>query len=98
MTNIQISLEKDFLKKYQRITSIQPVPGHLSQAKDGKFYWLYYAGMGQTNYHKLQDMEQEVVRLLLKTKILNITDETYAIPIFGEDSLIGEAIFKIISK
>lgn len=98
MTNIQINLEKDFLSTYERITSIKPVPGRLAVAKDGNYYWLYYAGLGQTGYHELPDMEQKIVRLLLKKKELNITDDTYAIPIFGEDSLIGEAIFKIISK
>jgi len=93
-----MNLENDFFQKYEQITTIKPIPGALSLAKNGAFYWLNYAGMGETDYHELSKNEQGIVKKLVKTNELNITGDTYVIPIHGDDHLIGEIKFKIISK
>lgn len=93
-----IDLASDFIQRYIRITTTKPVPGMLGLAKNGDFYWLYYSGMGQTNYHKLSDMHQKIAESLIKEKSLKTTDETRILPVYGKHELIGEIVFNLVHR
>ncbi len=93
-----MDLKNDFIQKFEKLTSMKPVPSSLGAAKDGNYYWLYYAGMGQTEYHKLPDMEQKIAEELCDEGWLKRNGEIFRIPVFGEDSLLGEVRFEILEK
>jgi len=92
-----MSIEEAFSSKFERNTTMKPIPCKLAMGSNGDFYWFYYAGMGETNYHKLPDFEQPIVNSLLAKKTFIISDEVQTISVINEQSL-SEIVFKIITK
>ena len=93
-----MNLEDDLLKKFRRLTSLMPVSSKLALAKNKKLYWLYYAGMGQTDYHEMPEFEQKVAHEMLSKNIFYITDKTQTLPVFDDKGFSGEIVFKIVAE
>ena len=69
-----------FLQIFKRVTTAEPVNGYLGLGKDGKFYWIYYAGMGSMAFHPVQDEHDPVIKVLLKSKELEFNDKLFHVP------------------
>lgn len=59
-----------------------------SNLREDNFFWLYYAGMGDTGIHHIQDEKTlgEINEALSSNKLF-ISDEIISLPIYIEDSV-----------
>lgn len=92
-----MNLEKSFNEKYDRLTSLKPIPAKLAKEENGGFVWLYYCGLGQYDYHSLHETEQGLVENLILKKKLLLTEKTVVIPTIYSRNILEERCFKVIS-
>jgi len=93
-----MNLEKSFNEKYERLTRLKPIPAKLAKEENGGFFWLYYCGMGQYDYHSLHETEQGLVENLILKKKLLLTQKTVVIPIIYSTNILEERRFKVITR
>jgi hypothetical protein len=84
--------------QYDEYTAAKPIPRRLARAKDGNYYWLYYSGLGETNYHRLPDFEQDLVNTLLEEKVLSVTTTLRKLPTFDEKGNVHVIAFNLLAK
>lgn len=88
----------DFLTLFQKNTTTGLVPSQLGLDRDGNLHWLYYGGMGETNCHQLSQVDQQIAKEAMAQQLLVVSDDTRTIPVFDEQGVMGEVVFKLIIK
>jgi hypothetical protein len=59
-----------------------------SNMREDNFFWLYYAGMGDTGIHHIQDEDTlQSIKDELLCKDLLISDEIIKLPLYMDDSV-----------